>query len=253
MTTRGFRACVAAAAALLVAAAPVPAEILNTLRGFGDEAPGWSGDLGTFFSASGGNTEKTALTGAGSVQLLTGRQRWRLMADGTLERTDGDDTERNSVVHLRQNVQLNDPFATIAFAQHQYDRFQRLESRFLLGAGMRWDAVRAEHVHVSVGASPMLEVEKEEGTDALARGRMSTFLSVLGNVDERTSVDVIAFVQPAMAELADTRAVATASLRVKMGGGIALQVSSRVQYDAEPAPDVKDTDWKVQTGLTWSL
>lgn len=241
------------AAALLLAATPAPAQILNTLRGFGDEAAGWSGELGAFFSATGGNTEKASLTGSGSAQWRRGVQRWRLMADGTLERTDGDDTERNSVVHLRQNVRLTDGVASIAFAQHQYDRFQRLESRFLLGAGARWDAVRAERFHLSIGASPMLEIEKEESDDALARGRMSTFLSARGKVDERTSLDLTTFVQPAMDEPADTRAVATGALRVEVAGGLAVQVNGRVQYDARPAPDVKETDWKVQTGLTWSL
>lgn len=252
-TIRATAAAAAAAAALLLAAAPAPAQILNTLRGFGAESEGWSGELGAFFSATGGNTETTSLTGSGSVQRLRGAQRWRLMADGTQERADGDDTERNSVVHLRQNVRLTDAWASIAFAQHQYDRFQRLESRFLLGAGARWDAVRAERFQVSIGASPMLEIEKEEDDDALARGRMSTFLSVLGTLDERTSVDLTTFVQPAMDEAGDVRAVATGALRVKVGGGLALQVNGRVQHDAKPAPDVKKTDWKLQTGLTWSL
>ncbi|MBZ0268701.1 DUF481 domain-containing protein, partial [bacterium] len=241
------------AGAMLVAATPAHAQILNTLRGFDADEPGWSGDVGAFFSASGGNTENTSLTGAGSVQHRGGAQRWRLMADGTQERTDGDATEQATVAHLRHNVRLSDAFATITFLQHQYDRFQRLESRFLLGAGMRWDAVRGDRLRVSLGASPMLEVEREEDGDDLARGRMSSFLSVLGSLDDRTSVDVTTFVQPAMDDLGDTRAVATGSLRVKIRGGFAVQVNARVQYDAEPAPDVKETDWKVKTGLIWSL
>ena len=34
--------------------------------------------------------------------------------------------------------------ASLAFVQHQYDRFQRVDSRFLLGVGARWDLLRAE-------------------------------------------------------------------------------------------------------------
>jgi len=233
--------------------APVNAQILNTLRGFGRTEPGWSGDLGAFVSASGGNTENVSLGGNGRVQWQGDVHRWRLLLEGTRAESRREVTEEASAVHLRHNARLTRSLASLAFVQHQHDRFQRVDARFLVGAGVRWDVIRGESIDGAWGVSPMLEVERVEGGDAEARGRLSTFVTILGKIDARTSVDVTTFVQPAFDEPSDVRAVSTASLRVEVVDHLSLVVEGRVQYDAEPAGGVERTDWKTRTGLSVAL
>lgn len=237
----------------LLLGSPAHSQILNTLRGFVADAPGWSGEVGAFVSASGGNTENVSASGAGRVQWQGEVQRWRLFLEGTRAESRRETTEEATALHLRHNARLTGSVASLAFVQHQHDRFQRVDARFLLGAGVRWDAMRGERIEGSWGLSPMLEVERVEGRDAEARGRLSTFLTVLGHINDRTRVDVTGFVQPAFAELSDVRAVGLASLRVEISGQLSLLVDGRLQYDAEPAEGVEETDWKTRTGLSVTL
>lgn len=229
------------------------AQILNTLRGFDEDATGWSGGFGAFFSGTGGNTENVAIGGAGSIQWQGNANRWRLLLDGTRAESNRSATEEALATHLRHNLRLSRRWASLAFVQHQYDRFQRVDSRFLAGAGVRWDFLRTEKLGASIGASPMLEMEKNEGRSSLSRGRLSTFVTILGRVDERVHVDVTAFVQPAMDELQDIRAVSTTALRLEISEALSLVADLRVQYDTEPAADVEKTDWKTRTGLSIRL
>lgn len=230
-------------------AAPASSQILNTLRGF-ESKEGLSGGVGTFFSATGGNTENLTVTGSARGQWQGTTQRWRFLVDGTRSRAAGSTTEESSVTHLRHNARLNDRWATIAFAQHQHDRFQRLTARYLFGVGARWDWIRRERLEGSWGLTPMLEAEKiqEESTEVSAR--FSTFVSLLGRVNDRTTVDLTAFVQPKADPLDDLRAVASASLKTAVSGKVSLHVQGSVGYDSDPADRVEKTDWKTRTGLS---
>ena len=57
------------------------------------------------------------------------------------------------------------------------------------------------------------------------------------------------FYQPAFADFSDARAVGLASLKVALTGRLSLRLGGRVEYDAEPAAGVEETDWKTRTGL----
>jgi hypothetical protein len=228
-------------------------QILNTLRGFDPVGVGWSGELASFFGASGGNTENVSLTGSGRVQWQGERHRMRLMGDATHTTSGGTVTEETSVVHVRLNRRLGEAFATILFVQHQHDEFQRLTSRFLSGVGARWDWIRRERLEGSWGVTPMLEVERIEGDSARTNGRLSTFVSVLGRIDDRTTVDVTTFVQPRLDDASDLRAVGTASLRVALAERLSLVVQGSVQYDRRPAETVEKADWKTRTGISVRL
>lgn len=229
------------------------AQILNTLRGFEADSSGWSGEVASFFGASGGNTENVSLTGAGRVQWGGDRHRVRLLGNATRTTSRGEVTEETSVVHVRHNYRLADAFATVLFVQNQHDEFQRLTSRSLVGAGARWDWMRRERLKGSWGVTPMLEVERIEGDDVTTNGRLSTFVSLLGRLDERTTFDLVTFVQPKMDDASDLRAVGSASLRVELAERFSLVVQGSVQYDRQPAEDVKRTDWKTVTGFSVQL
>jgi putative salt-induced outer membrane protein YdiY len=229
------------------------AQIVNTLRTGNGAGPGISGEVGAFFSASGGNTEKNDLTGAARLQWHGALHDLRLLADATRSTSAGVTTEEASLVHLRHNRRIAAAVSTVTFVQHQHDRFQRLRSRFLLGVGLRWDWIRRERLRGSWGVTPMLEVEELRDADSTTDARLSTFLSVIGELDDRTSLDVTAFVQPRVDDPDDLRAVASAALRVAVAGRWTVSVQASLSHDARPAEGVEKTDWKTRTGLSVTL
>jgi len=243
-------------AGLLLAAAapPAGAQILNTLRGFKENASGWSGMVDVSFGATGGNTEVLSLTGNGQVQYRTARERFRLMAAGTRKTSRGSAIEENSAAHLRHNHAFNAWLSSVAFVQHQRNPFQRLETRLLFGLGARFDVVRGKPWRLALGATPMLELERiKNQTGTGSDLRLSTFVVLDGRVNDTVTLQLTGFVQPRFSDFGDTRAMLTGGARVKLGGGFSLTTASDVTVDTRPPAGVEKTDWEVTTGIGVSL
>lgn len=236
---------------ILLATTAQAGVILNTLQGFEWDEPGWSGGLGAAFSASGGNTESLELEGGGRVQWRNDRDRWQLLAAGSYEESGGAETERSLVFHLRQNHRLADRLHTVVFAQRQHNPFQRLQSRWLLGAGLRWDLHDEGRDQVAVGATPMLEIERlEDEDDHHTTVRVSTFLLLARTLSEGVRLDGVGFYQPAWDDPLDFRASASLALSVEVAGALDLRAGYGVEHDDAPPAGVAATDWQSSLGFS---
>ena len=91
------------AAVVLTAAsvADVHAVILNSLRGFDENEPGWSGSIAGSYGASGGNTQESTFDGSGRLQLRRNSNIWRVIASGRRTTSRGEETARSVLGHLR--------------------------------------------------------------------------------------------------------------------------------------------------------
>jgi putative salt-induced outer membrane protein len=243
-------------ALLLVTALPRAgrAQIVNTLVGFDEEEPGWSGGVEARFSLTGGNTELVSLSGGGHVQYQSGANRWRLLGDATRETSQGERVEESTVAHLRHNRRLLPWLSTLTFIQHQRNPFQRLTSRFLAGAGARFDVVRASRIYGALGASHMVEVERIEDTSGTDTDqRLSVFAILEGKLSEAAAVEVTSFVQPRWGDFTDMRSILAATLRVTLVGSLAMTLDYDLQHDTEPPAGVEATDWKLRAGFAYGL
>jgi len=224
--------------------------ILNTLQGYDEQEVGWSGRLDGLFAGSGGNTERISAEAGGRIQYRGGRHRWRLQISGGYQESNGTETARNAVVHLRHNRLLVGRWSLVTFAQVQHNPFQRLRSRWLLGAGPRLDVLRDDRGVLGLGAVPMLESERLEGaTGHLARGRMSVFLHLARRLGAATRLDAVAFWQPLFSDVSVARTVANLTLAIEMTGAVDLKVGAAVEDNAQPPQGVARTDWSTFTGL----
>lgn len=224
--------------------------ILNTLQGYDEDHPGWSGGFDGLYSGSGGNTERILLSAGGRAQWRGDRDRWRLQVSGGYEESGQKVTARNAVAHLRHNRDLAPSWSSIAFLQVQANPFQRLESRWLLGGGLRRDLAEDEHGRLGLGVTPMLEIERLDGEDGhVTRGRLSVFLHAARDLSATTRVDAAVFWQPLFDDLAVSRTVGNVTLSVEVNGHIDLKVGAAVEDNARPAPGVERTDWSTFVGL----
>ena len=232
----------------------VHAQILNTLRGWDDADPGFSGEIGLSFSAAGGNTEVVSLAGAGRVQWVTGSEHFRLLGGVVRSESDGEKTEQAASAHLRHNHEIAPWVSTLAFVQVQENPFQRLRSRWLLGAGLRFDIVRREGWNLSLGAAHMFEVETIEDVEGREEEhRLSSFVTWTGDLSEQVEVDVTGFYQPRWEEFSDRRMVLNGSLSIDLVGSLSLVQSASYQYDSRPPEGVGKEDWTYRTGLSLEL
>ncbi|HEX5133245.1 MAG TPA: DUF481 domain-containing protein [Candidatus Krumholzibacteria bacterium] len=227
--------------------------ILNTLQGFNDHEPGWSGSIDGLFSGSGGNTERIILAANGTVQWRGERNRWQLRANWGYEESNGVNTAKNATTHLRHNYDIRKSLATIAFIQAQENAFQRIESRWLVGAGLRADIVDDDESTVLFGVTPMYEVERVEGQDRVRRGRLSTFLFASHTFDEKFGVSGTGFYQPLFEDVGNYRTVGTLTFSMELTGALELKAGASVDTNSRPAPGVERTDWNTFTALTVKL
>ncbi|MCA9727403.1 MAG: DUF481 domain-containing protein [Candidatus Eisenbacteria bacterium] len=240
----------------------VDAQIVNTLSGFEDE-PGWSGGAEARFAQAGGNTDVLTLGAAAKVQwqsaagdsgALGSRHRVRVLGGATRSEADGRKVADSSMSHLRYNYRITPWLATVTFVQHQRDPFQRLQSRFLLGAGLRFDIVRQAAWELSLGGAHMSERESiREEPAADYDQRLSTFLLWVGNLTSSVEVNVTGFYQPRWSDWGDARATASGELRVDLASALAVGWSASLQHDSRPPEGVKSTDWSYLTKLIVSL
>ena len=235
----------------LMADGPVLAGvILNTLQGYDDNEPGWSGRLDGLFSGSGGNTERIAFETGGRVQWQRERHRYRLQVSGSYQESNGVETARNVVIHLRHNREFSGRWSTVSFGQVQHNPFQRLRSRWLIGFGPRYDLASDDRGTVAVGATPMLEIERlEDEVGYVTRGRMSIFLHTNRRLGDHAKLDVVAFWQPLFSDVSASRTVGNLTLTLEVTGEVDLKVGAAVEDNARPPLGVERTDWSTFTGL----
>jgi len=237
-------------AAAALGAAPAGAQILNTLRGFQAGENGWSGQVEGTAAVAAGNTEYLELELGAGVQFQTERHRWRLLGRTMRRTASGVETAESRSAHLRHNYRIRPWLATVAFAQGQHDPFRRVQTRLLLGGGLRFDLLRRPVWQGALGATVMLEDEKltdAPGFDTTARG--SFFLSLLRKGKTGLDVDVSGFFQPALDDPGDLRALLSASLGADLVGNLYFRFRYGLEVDTDPAPGVKETDHLVRSGL----
>ncbi len=235
----------------LTAAPALAGVILNTVSGSGSPTPGWTGGLSGSFDASGGNSERMTLSGGGRIVWSDDNDVWRLQ--GQMERAESQSQEiaRSVVGHLRQNHQLTGSLFSVTFVQLQHNPFQRLQSRWLFGAGGRWDIFDDEFGKFSVGVTHMLELERIDGVSGQETDhRLSAFVVVSRKVSDNSKLTGVSFVQPKWSEFSDRRAMGRLSLDVSLTGSLSLNVGGSLEYDSNPPEGVDTTDWKTTTGLS---
>jgi putative salt-induced outer membrane protein YdiY len=241
-------------ALLLIPSLGARAAIVNSLRGFSEDEPGWSGSIAGSYGASGGNTRESTFAGDGRLQLRTTANIWRLIARGKRTTTRGIETARSTLGHLRHNYLLSERWATIAFLQHQRNPFQRLDSRYLLGFGGRWLAVKGNATRIHLGAAHMFEQESIQDEPGHVKDqRLSTYISLVTELREGVAVDFLVFYQPLWKDFADWRVHGEIKLTVDLTGSLALFTGYNLEHDTRPPDGVVETDWDTKTGFTFSF
>lgn len=253
---RRLRLVIAAASfALLASSSAAHGQIINTLRGWSEDEVGWSGQVAAAIAIAQGNTEYFELDLSAAVQYAGDRHRVRALADADRRTASGVDIAEATLIHLRHNYRLTPVVHSLLFIQAQSNPFQRIDSRFLLGLGARFDVVRAETWEASLGASYMRESEDltDDDSGATRRNRGSFFASVFGRLTKQVLLDAYAFYQPVITDWSNARASVGSNLDVALVGRLALVVGFRFAYNSEPAAGVEKDDMWLRTGLRFNF
>jgi hypothetical protein len=253
----------------IVAAAPcAKAQVVNTeqLTEHTYEA-GFSGGLNGSFSLQSGNVDLIDVGGGAHFQYQTVhpdpdpedstpafvRNRYLLRASARYASRSDEAYLSRSFAHARWTSMWLRRLGSEIFAQHQFNEFQRLQTRLLGGVGARVEPVHQKSVRVSAGSGYMLEYERiapevatEDDPETLAH-RWTNFVSAgLALFEDRLLLQNTVYFQPRFDEFTDFRVLEQFELAVRVTEVLSLGSSLSVSHDSEPPTNVEPTDITLQ-------
>lgn len=241
--------------AVVLAVAPALEAQVNVERlRVADTATGWFGEASLTLSVRTGNVRHTRFDPATRVDLVTGGVQSFLVARGDVGIQGGRRYSNSGLMHLRATGRFG-RFAPEAFAQVNYDRSQLLLFRGLAGAGVRLRLATTARGRVRLGTALMYEVEHLELDSAALhpsetrKVRWSSYLSARTASARGAVVAMTAYAQPDLADFADTRLLADATLAAPLTGGVALTLTLWSRLDTRPPDGVKRLDTEIKSGV----
>lgn len=163
---------------------------------------------------------------------------------------------RDGFVHLRGIYRLLPYFRAEVFAQRGFNDFIDLKDRMLAGAGGRFtlaegeDSTRQYSVHLGIGGMYEREVEGDGPSVTTTLFRSTNYLAARLSFENRLSLNMVTYYQPAATRIDDYRILMEAGLAVDVLTGLAVTTSLNWRYDSEPFPGVERYDLALSNGLT---
>lgn len=213
--------------------------------------------VGMELSASGayasGNTSFLLLGLGSRVDVALGADEAFVVGRFTLSKADGAVFRDQAFLHARYNNAINSFLIGEVFAQAEQNAQQLLEQRFLIGAGTRIQFLRSKQAGLALGVTPMFEYEQlslEPRQESETLFRVSGYLSGRFSLNDDTSLNAVAYVQPRMNDFGDVRVLSEASLDARLTKHVNIRVRTNFRYDSQPPGSLQRRDFSIENGLT---
>jgi hypothetical protein len=228
-------------------------QIINTLRVWDDDEPGWSGELAGSIALAQGNTEYFEFDLSAAAQYLKNGHRIGALASASRRTASGVEVSQATLLHVRYNYRLTRVVHSLVFLQAQRNPFQRLDGRFLVGLGARFDVLQSETWDASLGAAYMRERENltDDDTGSTGYDRADFFVSVLGRLSDHVVLDLYGFYLPLITDFANSRVSFGSNLDVTLVGKLTLVTGFRYAHDSTPPAGVEEDDFWLRTGIRY--
>lgn len=147
-----------------------------------------------------------------------------LLGNYNLIRSEAQDFQNTWFLHLRYNHELSNLFRFETFIQSQHNQLLAINSRNLIGAGLRFKLVSKENVRLYLGNAYMYEEEKSDAFNTKEYNhRNSTYLSISANIAE-SNVSIIntVYFQPLFKDFSDFRVLEQLKIDVPLSKVLSL-------------------------------
>lgn len=229
------------------------AQIVNVLPFARNGEEGVSGMINGALDWRSGNVDSTRVAADGMLSLSQGDHLTLLMAKGEMGMKSDALYLAKAFEHLRYRYRLMGPLSLETFAQHGYDKFQRLTYRVLAGLGMRYDVVSWESGMLSIGTAYMPEMEKlSEGISDEPSSfyhRWSNYLSFVAAIGDVATFSTTAYVQPRLDVFSDYRLSSETNFQLTIGKILVSPFAFSLAYDSAPPPSVEKLDMSIRSTL----
>lgn len=183
------------------------------------------------------------------------RESWLLVSQLNVGKKNGESFLNNGFSHARWTRMWIPSAGSELFAQHQFNKFLRLDTRFLVGTNARLIVLNGSGAFLAAGSGYMLELESLNGdeiSDDLFH-RWNNYLSLKITVGGSAQLSSTLYLQPRFDALADFRSLSENELEVKLVGNLSLATVMKFAYDSRPPSGVGRQDAEVLQKLRYSF
>jgi hypothetical protein len=225
-----------------------------------DDPPvGLSGSLGGDVTARTGNVDFISFDVRARMYRVSETRTRLIQGNGGLGFLDRDRFASSGLLHYRVGyTRVSRHFLPEWYAQINYDRPQQLAFRAVTGGGARTQFARGAWGQFGAGTGLMLEREWLSLPDGAVHPertlnlRWNSFLTLRIVATETTVITSTTYVQPAIGDFVDTRALETLRLATSITESLALSVSWDLRWDANPPDGLAALDTTLRTGVTYT-
>ena len=216
----------------------------------------WSGYIDGGFSFSGGNADTSAISTSMRTQRRTQRDKISISAT-TLFAQNGNsgvsETTANAIRGgTRYDVTLSDLMFVFGFIDLEFDEFQSLDLRSVLGGGLGWHVHNTESTVLDVFSGGSFNQEfftsetRKSGEIALGQELTHRF------VQSTTLSEQLAF-YPNMSNMGEYRLQFDLTLTTELARWLAWHFTVSDRFLSNPIPGVKQNDVLMTTGVRFSF
>jgi putative salt-induced outer membrane protein len=221
------------------------------------EKQGLDGEISLGGAYNSGNTDSSAANFGLKVEYH--EEVWMLytIASYVYGETNGDKNKNNGLLHLRyiHNIE-GTPYDYELFGQTEFNEFQEVKMRNLLGANIRRKITDFfDKCYVGVGFFySYMEPDTITPVDPIyERVKLNTYLSFTKNINEHFEVTYLGFYQPNVEKFSDYRIFQILQLDTKLTEDLSLGLDISHKYNATPYHQVEKTDISSMISLKYKL
>ena len=161
----------------------------------------------------------------------------------------------NDFAHLRYNRKINNWLRWEIFGQFQNNSITQIDSRLLLGTGLRFRIVKNAVFRLYAATLLMYENEKERTNPVIEHNdlRSSSYLTFTWLPAGNIQIVSTTFFQPLIKKLSDYRILNQLSAKVKATKHFSLSIKWNYLHDRFPAGNAPRTTYNFGTGIDYDF
>jgi len=194
-----------------------------------------------------GNSELLSTNLAPQAVLRYRKHMTFLLSDYTVIRGGNNSISDKGFMHLRSQYEMTGTLAAEAFTQLEYNKSRLLDSRFLLGGGVRFSSGKM----LRGGLSLMYEQENLIGAGLEKNTRLSSYISLNAAASKRFSLNITAYFQPDISDVNDFRFISEGDLSFPITENFSFFTKYKYRYDNKPFGGLKSGDLELKQGLSF--
>jgi putative salt-induced outer membrane protein YdiY len=220
----------------------------------------WSGLLDTGLSLTRGNSDSLTYSLTGKAARITERDKITVYSNAIYAKSTSNGAS-NTTAHairggIRGDLNVSEKFFVFGFTDFEYDAFQHLDLRNVVGGGLGYHAIKTANTKFDLFGGGSFDQEYFSANppaqpDSLTRksGEIVMGEELDAKLNNRTTLSERFALYPNISDTGNYRFQFDTTAATKLKGWLSWQVTYSDRYLSDPLPGLKKNDLLLSTGL----